>query len=122
MKYAIDLPDDYDKDWIMVDMPMTIRSDGADYMRRKTLLEPYKPELDSEPEVFKVGDEVVNSDGEDGYVLVPDYGNNNCIVLMKGYEFPQYQNKRDWKKANCTSNIIRKYVKLAYDALNEVDK
>lgn len=126
MKYVIDLPDDYDKNWIMADMPITIRRDGADYMRRKTLLEPYKPEQEPEPEkeVFEVGDEVIDSVGELAYVFSPNYENDNenMILLMDGYAIPQMARKKLWKKTGRNKDSIKTLIRLAYEALNEVDK
>ena len=120
MKYVIDLPDDYDERWIVVDMPFEVKRGISTYKRGKVLLEPYKPEPEPEKEAFEVGDQVTNSDSEEGYVLVPDCGNNIFVVLMEGYAFPQRQCKRDWKKTGGASSTIRKYLKLAYEALNEV--
>lgn len=126
MKYVIDLPDDYDKNWIMADMPITIRRDGADYMRRKTLLEPYKPEQEPEPEkeVFEVGDEVINLDGGLAYVLIPNYENDNerMILLMQDYVMPQMARKITWEKTGKNNKSVKELIRLAYEALNEVDE
>ena len=122
MKYVIDLPENFDKGWIMADMPIAIRNDSADYMRRRILLEPYKPESEPEPEVFEVGDEVIDSAGRLAYVLVPDYEENAIIVLMKDYVFPQWQHKANWKKTGKRNDEIRRSIRLASEALNEVDE
>lgn len=118
MKYVIDLPDEYDRSWVVMDMPTDIKADGTTYKRYRLSLEPYKPE--PKKEEFKVGDEVVNLDGEEAYVLVPDCGNNQFVVLMKDYAFPQRTYKVDWKKTFGHSVTIEDYVKSAYAALNEV--
>ncbi len=122
MKYVIDLPDEYNCSCVVVDLPIEIKTDSTTHKRYRLPLEPYKPEPEPKKEEFKVGDEVVNSDGEEAYVLVPDCGNNQFVVLMKDYAFPQRTYKVDWKKTFCHSVTIEDYVKSAYAAMNEAKR
>ena len=76
-------------------------------------LEPYKPE--SEPKVFEVGDEVIDSNNRLAYVLIPNYENDNevMILLMDGYAMPQMSRKIMWKKTGKNDKYVKKLVRFA---------
>ena len=122
MKYVIDLPDDYDCSWVGIEMPIDIKSDGTTYKRYSVSLEPYKPEPKTEE--FEVGDEVIDSAGRLAYVFIPSYENDNevMILLMKEYIMPQIARKILWKKTGRNKQSIKTLIRLAYNAMNEVDK
>ena len=124
MKYVIDLPDEYDRSWVVMDMPTDIKADGTTYKRYRLSLEPYKPEPEPKTEVLEVGDEVIDSAGRLAYVFSPNYENDNkvMILLMDGYAVPQIARKILWKKTGRNKESIKSLVRLAYKALNEVDK
>jgi len=124
MKYVIDLPDDYDYSWVGVDMLIDIKGDGTTYKRYSVPLEPYKPEPEPKREAFEVGDEVENSDGEYGYVLITNYKNDNdvMVLLMYGYAMPQIIRKIGWVKTGKNNKSVKELIRLAYEALNEVNE
>jgi len=69
---------------------------------------------------FAVGDEVMYDDGSRvAYVLVPDYRNDDFVLLMEGYAVPQLSRKCHWKKTGAGNKEIIKLVQLAADAIKE---
>jgi hypothetical protein len=78
-------------------------------------LTPYEPE-EKNP-TFKVGDEVYNEDCELAIVLVPDYTDTDCVLLMNDYVHPQISDKRRWKNNGLNGKEIRKFVSLAAEAM-----
>ena len=92
-------------------------------LKKLTPLTEYMSKYKPENEVFHVGDEVINIDScETAYVLAPDYGETEFVLLLEGYTHPQYVRKQGWKKTGQNSHEIIKQVELAAKALQGEEK
>lgn len=112
MKYIIDLPDDYNGNWVTVDMPIDVKRSGTTYMRKRVLPEPCV----QEQEAFKVGDRVMISDGKEAYVLIPDYSKNNCVLLIEDSACPQMIEKSKLEKIGNCSDEARRFIQLSAES------
>lgn len=114
MKYIIEIEDEpLTRDGEAVYRAKGFRSLVFDENGLKKLTPFGTPEQE---ETFHIGDEVQN-DGEIAYVLVPDYGKKEFVLLMKGYTHPQYAYKQGWKKTGDISHEVIRQVELATEAL-----
>ena len=93
-------------------------------LKKLTPLAEYMSKYESEREAFHVGDEVIKKKTRaDGYVLIPDVGHGNFIVMMEGHAYPQNQAKADWvKKSDRHSTGIKDLILQAAEALKEEGK
>jgi hypothetical protein len=118
MKYTIDLPNDGTV-WIIqgdrekaVCLNGFIGIDGTVQLNSDSV--PLIPYCDE----YCVGDEVTYENNY-GYVLVPDYNGNNCIILSDEYSCPQIVPKSDWKRTGGNNKEIARFVKLSAEALDK---
>lgn len=83
-------------------------------------LTPYE-EKESEQGDFRVGDEVVDADGREAYVLVPNI-NGKVVLLMKEYASPQYSSIKEWKKTGLRNKLLMSFIGNAARILIEEKK
>lgn len=93
-------------------------------LKKLTPLPEYMSKYKPEREVFHVGDEVIKKKtGADGYVLIPDVGHGNFIVMMEDYAYPQSQVKAEWvKQSDRHSAGIKDLILQAAEALKKEEK
>ena len=68
-------------------------------------------------ERMKVGDIVITRDGQEGYVLIPDYSQNGCVLLMEDYSCPQIVRRSKVEKTGNCNETIRRFIRLAAESL-----
>lgn len=54
---------------------------------------------------FETGDKIVDMNGEEAIVLIPDVGNGKMYVSCKGHLFPQYVFRGGWKKTSFSFSV-----------------
>lgn len=124
MKYIIEIEDEpLTRDGEAVYRAKGFRSLVFDEngLKKLTPLTEYMSKYKPEREVFHVGDNVRKKrTGADGYVLIPDVGHGNFIVMMEDYAYPQSQSKDEWEKnSNNDSAEIKEFILQAAEALKE---
>lgn len=93
-------------------------------LKKLTPLPEYMSKYKPEREAFHVGDKVIKKTAEaNEYVLVPDIGHGNFVVMMSDFAHPQNQSKDEWVKVSSNNSAkIKEFILQAAEALKEEGK
>ena len=118
MKYTIDLPNNGTVWIINGDREKAVCVSGFIGIDGSIQLNPDSVPLIPYSDEYRVGDEV--SYGiHYGYVLIPDYNGNNCVILSDEYSCPQIVSKSEWERTGRNNKEIARFVKLSAEALDK---